>query len=63
MKTACILATLLASASAFAPSQQSARSTTQLSAFEGEIGAQAPLGFWDPLEVCKNIDKEEFDRT
>jgi hypothetical protein len=48
MKTAAVLATLLASAAAFAPAQQASRSTTSLAAvnLDGEIGAQAPLGFW-----------------
>jgi hypothetical protein len=48
MKTAAVLATLFASATAFAPAQQTSRSTTSLAAFDGEsaIGAQEPLGFW-----------------
>eukprot|EP00529_Nitzschia_sp_RCC80_P041979 CAMPEP_0113462842 /NCGR_PEP_ID=MMETSP0014_2-20120614/12323_1 /TAXON_ID=2857 /ORGANISM="Nitzschia sp." /LENGTH=49 /DNA_ID=CAMNT_0000354763 /DNA_START=10 /DNA_END=155 /DNA_ORIENTATION=+ /assembly_acc=CAM_ASM_000159 len=48
MKTAAVLATLLASASAFAPAKQSAK-TTSLNAFEDELGAQPPLGFYDPF--------------
>lgn len=47
MKTAAVLVTLLGSAAAFAPAQQASRSVTSLAAsLEGEIGAQAPLGFW-----------------
>jgi hypothetical protein len=30
--------------------------------FESEIGAQAPLGFWDPLGLLKDADQERFDR-
>ena len=31
-------------------------------AFEDAIGAQAPLGFWDPLNVLANADEERFDK-
>ena len=60
MKTA-ILASLVASAVAFAPAKQAARSTS-LKAFENEIGAQPPLGFWDPLGLVADGDQEKFDR-
>jgi len=30
--------------------------------FESEIGAQPPLGFWDPLGLLANADQERFDR-
>jgi len=60
MKSA-IFATLLASAAAFAPASQSA-SSTALNAFEGELGAQAPLGFFDPLGLVADGDQEKFDR-
>jgi len=30
--------------------------------FESEIGAQAPLGFWDPLGLLKEADQERFER-
>ena len=43
-----IVASLLASAAAFAPAAQKT-SSTALKAFENELGAQAPLGFFDPL--------------
>jgi len=61
MKTA-ILASLVASAAAFAPVAQKAASTTSLKAFENELGAQPPLGFWDPLELVADADQETFDR-
>ena len=56
-----ILSTLIASAAAFAPSQVAKTSTT-LNAFEGEIGAQAPLGFFDPLGLLDDADQDRFDR-
>ena len=60
MKTA-ILASLVVSAAAFAPAKQATRSTS-LKAFENEIGAQPPLGFWDPLGLVADGDQEKFDR-
>merc|ERR1719273_1579387 len=30
--------------------------------FENELGAQAPLGFYDPLGLLDNADQEKFDR-
>ena len=60
MKTA-VLATLIASAAAFAPAKQAATSTT-LKAFEDELGAQPPLGFFDPLGMVADGDQEKFDR-
>ena len=48
-------------ASAFAP-VRSARSSALKMSFESEIGAQAPLGFWDPLGLLNDADQEKFDR-
>jgi hypothetical protein len=56
-----ILATLAASAAAFAPSKV-AQSTTALNAFESELGVQPPLGFFDPLGLLDDADQERFDR-
>jgi len=56
-----LIATLLASAAAFAPVAQKSAST-QLKAFEDELGAQPPLGFFDPLELVADADQETFDR-
>jgi hypothetical protein len=56
-----ILASALATAAAFAPAQQAA-TTTSLAAFEGELGAQAPLGFFDPLGLVSDGDQAKFDR-
>ena len=30
--------------------------------FEDAIGAQPPLGFWDPLGLLNDADQERFDR-
>lgn len=30
--------------------------------FESEIGAQPPIGFWDPLGLVADADQERFDR-
>ena len=57
----CLLVTLIASATAFAPAKNAAR-TTSLSAYENEVGAQAPLGFFDPFGVVDDVDQETFDR-
>mmetsp|Transcript_17348 Transcript_17348/g.22556 ORF Transcript_17348/g.22556 Transcript_17348/m.22556 type:complete len:201 (-) Transcript_17348:125-727(-) len=61
MKSA-VFATLLASAAAFAPVAQKASSTMALSAFTEEVGAQRPLGFFDPLGLVADGDQEKFDR-
>eukprot|EP00339_Tiarina_fusa_P018970 CAMPEP_0117046154 /NCGR_PEP_ID=MMETSP0472-20121206/31921_1 /TAXON_ID=693140 ORGANISM="Tiarina fusus, Strain LIS" /NCGR_SAMPLE_ID=MMETSP0472 /ASSEMBLY_ACC=CAM_ASM_000603 /LENGTH=196 /DNA_ID=CAMNT_0004758413 /DNA_START=13 /DNA_END=603 /DNA_ORIENTATION=- len=60
MKTA-ILATLIASAAAFAPAKQTARSTA-VNAFEDELGVQPPLGFFDPLGLVADGNESNFDR-
>jgi hypothetical protein len=52
----------LASAAAFAPVARVARSSAVKMSFESEIGAQPPLGFWDPLGLLTDADQERFDR-
>lgn len=52
----------LASVVAFAPVSRVARSSSLKMGFENEIGAQPPLGFWDPLGLLKNADQARFDR-
>jgi len=56
-----ILASLLTATAAFAPATQKATSTA-LNAFESELGAQKPLGFWDPLGLLNDADQDRFDR-
>ena len=60
MKTA-ILASVIATAAAFAPAKQASTSTA-MKAFEDELGAQPPLGFFDPLGLVADGDQEKFDR-
>ena len=56
-----VAATLFASAAAFAPSKV-AQTSTALNAFESELGAQPPLGLYDPLGLLDDADQERFDR-
>lgn len=58
-----ILASLLATASAFVPSSTTTRMNVATSmAFEDELGAQPPLGFFDPLGMLSDADEETFNR-
>ena len=57
-----ILASVLASAAAFAPAQQKASSSALSMSFENELGAQKPLGFYDPLNLVADGDQDKFDR-
>ena len=52
----------LVGAAAFAPISQVARSSVLKMSFESELGAQAPLGFWDPLGLLEDADQSRFDR-
>jgi hypothetical protein len=56
-----VAASLVASAAAFAPASQKS-SSSAVQAFENELGAQAPLGFFDPLGLVADGDQEKFDR-
>jgi hypothetical protein len=57
-----ILASIVG-ASAFAPaSRMVIRSSALKMNFENEIGVQAPLGFWDPLNFLEGADQARFDR-
>mmetsp|Transcript_31792 Transcript_31792/g.76999 ORF Transcript_31792/g.76999 Transcript_31792/m.76999 type:complete len:208 (+) Transcript_31792:121-744(+) len=57
-----VFAALAGSAAAFAPSQQARMSTAVNADLSKELGAQAPLGFFDPLGCVADGDKENFDR-
>lgn len=65
MKTA-IVASLIASAAAFAPASNKQATTSSitsaLSAFEKDFGALTPLGYFDPLQLTTDGDQENFDR-
>ena len=53
---------LLATATAFAPTGRVASRTTLSMQFEDALGAQPPLGFWDPLGLLEDADDARFDR-
>uniref|UniRef100_A0A6T5XZA6 Fucoxanthin-chlorophyll a/c light-harvesting protein n=1 Tax=Thalassionema nitzschioides TaxID=33649 RepID=A0A6T5XZA6_9STRA len=61
MKTT-LLSIIVASAAAFSSTKTSSKSSSLLASFENEVGAQRPLGFWDPLNLVLNEDQERFDR-
>ena len=44
-----------------APATRSTSSSLKMQ-FSEALGAQAPLGFWDPLGLLKDADQERFDR-
>jgi Chlorophyll A-B binding protein len=57
-----VIAASLAGTSAFAPATQSTKSSAlNMADFTKEIGAQMPLGFFDPLGIMKDADQEKFD--
>ena len=60
-KVLTVLASLIG-VSAFAPVSQRPVSSSLKMAFENELGAQAPLGFWDPLGFLDDADQEDFDK-
>merc|ERR1719246_234229 len=58
-----VLAALAGSAAAFAPAPLTQTSSTAISAdFSKEVGAQMPLGMWDPLGLVAGAEQDEFDR-
>ena len=57
-----IFSLLTASAAAFAPATTQKASTALSMSFENELGAQKPLGFWDPLNLVYEQSQERFDR-
>jgi len=57
-----ITAILAGSAAAFAPAAKTSSSTSLQMSFENELGAQEPLGFFDPLGLLADADQERFDR-
>jgi hypothetical protein len=58
-----IFAAAIATAAAFAPAPMAKTpSTSALNAFETELGAQPPLGFFDPLGLLDQAGQTRFDR-
>jgi hypothetical protein len=49
------------SVAAFSPAARLARSSSLRMSFENALGAQPPIGFWDPLGLLTNADQERFD--
>eukprot|EP00548_Thalassiothrix_antarctica_P000424 CAMPEP_0194131816 /NCGR_PEP_ID=MMETSP0152-20130528/2478_1 /TAXON_ID=1049557 /ORGANISM="Thalassiothrix antarctica, Strain L6-D1" /LENGTH=210 /DNA_ID=CAMNT_0038826697 /DNA_START=38 /DNA_END=670 /DNA_ORIENTATION=- len=63
MKFALILSILIVGAAAFSPpTKETSSSQLKNCQFEDEVGAQAPAGFWDPLNLVRFEDQERFDR-
>jgi len=61
--TSLILALALTCAAAFTgPKVIPARQASLKASFEAEVGAQKPLGFFDPLGMLDGADQERFDR-
>ena len=56
-----IMLASLAFGSAFVASGRVNAPSVLKMSFNKEVGAQAPLGFWDPLGLLKNADQERFD--
>ena len=52
----------VAAVAAFAPAGRVASSSALKMGFENALGAQAPLGFWDPLGLLADADQARFDR-
>lgn len=57
-----LLAACLWSASAFQQTSKYHQRVSELKAFEDEVGAQAPLGFFDPLGLVADGDESKFNR-
>merc|ERR1719330_1970933 len=57
-----ILSFIVGCAAAFAPASEVARPATTLNAFEDALGAQPPLGFYDPLGLVEDGNQAKFDR-
>jgi len=55
-------ALLAGSAAAFAPAFAPKAASSLNMAFENELGAQPPLGFYDPLGLVSSADQAKFDR-
>jgi Chlorophyll A-B binding protein len=63
MMKSVLIASLLAGVSAFAPAVQKSGSSALFMGYEKEIGAQAPLGFFDPLKLSTSeTDPAAFAR-
>ena len=41
---------------------RAAKASSLSMSFAEEVGAQRPLGFWDPLSLVQNADQDRFDK-
>ena len=57
-----IFVVLLGIATAFAPASRMTSSSVLKMQYEDALGAQPPLGFWDPLNLLKDADEDRFNR-
>lgn len=61
-KSFALLLTALMAVSAFVPVVHKAAKSTLRMSFQDALGAQPPLGFFDPLGLLKDADEERFTR-
>lgn len=61
-KTIALVLAFIASVAAFAPVSRVSRSSGLKMSFENAVGAQPPLGFFDPLGLLKDADEARFQR-
>ena len=61
IRAAALIASVVGVA-AFAPAGRMASSSALKMGFENALGAQPPLGFWDPLGLVAEADQARFDR-
>lgn len=57
-----VLSSLAVSTAAFVSTTKTATRSSSLNVFEDEVGAMLPLGFFDPLGLVADGNKEKFDR-
>ena len=62
MIRAAALIASVASVAAFAPAGRMVSSSALKMGFENALGAQPPIGFWDPLGLLEKADQARFDR-
>jgi hypothetical protein len=56
-----VVASLVASAAAFAPAP-TGKASTALQSYENAFGVVDPTGYFDPLGLAKDIDQATFDQ-
>jgi hypothetical protein len=56
-----VLLASLVSVTAFAPSKVASKASALKMSFDSEIGVINPTGFWDPLNLTKDMDSKVLD--